>query len=93
MYVVERQTHHLCSAVADRADRRCHGNYPKALDQTPLQLHSRAVVPIDHELRKLNEIWVGTAAHDGETAVRINGNEISEENGLEHKWKSLEKPG
>ena len=92
MHVVERQTHHLCSAVADRADRRCHGNYPKVLDQTTLQLHSRVVVPIDHELRKLDEISVGTATHDGDT-VRINGGEISEENGLEHKVKSLEKSG
>jgi hypothetical protein len=81
VYVVERLTHHLCAAVADR---RRHGNYPKALDQTLLQLHSRAIVQIDHELRKLDEIWVGTAAHDGDTAVRINrdGDEISEENGL-----------
>jgi hypothetical protein len=53
-------------------------------------------VPIHHELRKLDEIWVGAAAHDSDATnvdLVINGDEISEENGLEYKGKRLEKPG
>jgi hypothetical protein len=53
-------------------------------------------VPIDHELRKLDEIWVGAAAHDSDVTnvdLMIHGDEISEENGLEDKGKRLEKAG
>jgi hypothetical protein len=52
-------------------------------------------VQIDHELRKLDEIWVGAAVHDSDVTdvdLVINGDEISEENGLEYKGKRLKKP-